>query len=115
MKFDFQKLEVYKKAKLFHAQTRAIIAKNNVKGNCNDQFSRSSFSIILNIAEGSGRFLKADRKNFFTIARSSVFECVAVADVLMDEHIISNGEYDCVESLADELSRMLYTMINNLR
>jgi hypothetical protein len=33
----------------------------------------------------------------------------------MDEHIISSGEYDCVESLADELSRMLYTMINNLR
>jgi len=115
MKFDFQKLEVYKKAKLFHSQIRAIISKNKVAGCYNDQFSRSSFSVVLNIAEGSGRFSKADRKNFFTIARSSVFECVAAADILRDEQIMSDVEYEGIENLADELSRMLYAMIQNLR
>ena len=35
-------------------------------------------SIALNIAEGSGRFSKPDRRNFFIISRGSVFECVAI-------------------------------------
>jgi hypothetical protein len=31
-------------------------------------------SIVLNIAEGSGRFSNADKRNFYIIARSSIFE-----------------------------------------
>jgi four helix bundle protein len=114
MKFDFQKLEVYKKAKAFHEVTRSIVSKNCVTGYYNDQICRASFSVVLNIAEGSGRFSKADRKNFFIIARSSVFECVAAADVLKDKAVIEETDYNAIESLADELSRMLYTMIQNL-
>jgi four helix bundle protein len=33
-------------------------------------------SISSNIAEGNGRFTKADHKHFFGIARGSVQECV---------------------------------------
>jgi hypothetical protein len=33
-----------------------------------DQLNRASLSISANIAEGNGRFTKADRKNFFGIA-----------------------------------------------
>jgi four helix bundle protein len=68
----------------------------------------------LNIAEGSGRFAKKDRRNFFVISRSSVFECVAILDVLKDENIISTEEFEVLENQADELSRILYTMIKNL-
>jgi len=50
-----------------------------------DQLGRASFSIVLNIAEGSGKASLNDRKNYFTIARGSVFECVAVIDILKDE------------------------------
>ena len=55
-----------------------------------DLLSRASFSVVLNIAEGSGRFSKKDRQNFFVITRSSVFECVAILDVLKDNHVISS-------------------------
>ncbi|MBK6331410.1 MAG: four helix bundle protein [Bacteroidetes bacterium] len=41
--------------------------------------------MVLNIAEGSGKASLNDRKNYFTIARGSVFECVAVNDILKDE------------------------------
>jgi hypothetical protein len=36
------------------------------------------------------RVQKPDRRNFFIIARSSIFECVAILDVLKDENIIGD-------------------------
>ena len=80
----------------------------------NDQLGRASFSVPLNIAEGSGKFSKADRKNYFTNARASLFECVAVLDILSDENSISKTEAENLMRDADELSRILYAMIKNL-
>ncbi|MCB9222888.1 MAG: four helix bundle protein [Crocinitomicaceae bacterium] len=114
MKFEFQKLEVYKKAKFFHEKAKELVANNKLSNYSKDQLSRASFSVVLNIAEGSGRFSKADRRNFFVITRSSVFECVAILDVLKDEKIIKLEEYEEMENYADELSRMLFAMIKNL-
>jgi len=80
----------------------------------NDQLGRASFSVPLNIAEGSGKFSKADRKNYFTTARASVFECIAVLDILSDDGKISKSELQQMMNQADELSRMLFAMIKNL-
>lgn len=86
--FDFEKLDVYKKAKIFNAEIRAFIKVSKLDPTTKDQLRRASFSIVLNIAEGSGRFSKADRRNFYVISRSSVFECIAILDVLKDENIM---------------------------
>lgn len=112
--FDFQKLEVYKKSKLFHASCKKIILENNLDNFVKDQLGRASFSVALNIAEGSGKFSKADRRNYFTIARASVFECIAVSDMLCDEKIITKAEFDDLTVKATELSKILYAMIKNL-
>lgn len=55
--FDFEKLEVYKKAKLFNAEIRSFISSNRLYPSTKDQLRRASFSIVLNLAEGSGRFV----------------------------------------------------------
>lgn len=55
-----------------------------------------------------------DRKNYFTTARGSVFECVAVLDILSDENNITNKELEPLMKNADELSRILFVMIRNL-
>jgi four helix bundle protein len=68
----------------------------------------------LNIAEGSGKFSKAGRKNYFTTARASVFECVAVLDILKDEGKLSDSDFEGLLKDADELSRILYSMVKNL-
>ena len=112
--FDFQKLEVYKKAKLFHANCKKIILEKKLDRFVIDQLSRASFSVPLNIAEGSGKFSKADRKNYFTTARASLFECVAIVDILNESGRISEFEMEQIMKEADELSRILYTMIKNL-
>ncbi|MBI2279890.1 MAG: four helix bundle protein [Bacteroidetes bacterium] len=112
--FDFQKLEVYKKAKVFHISCKKLIIEKKVDNYVKDQLGRASFSVPLNIAEGSGKFSKADRKNYFTTARASVFECVAVLDILTDEEKITKTEFEVYQLNADELSRILYAMIKNL-
>jgi four helix bundle protein len=112
--FDFQKLEVYKKAKVFHVECKNILLANKFDRYVNDQLGRASFSVPLNIAEGSGKFSKADRRNYFTTARASVFECIAILDILCDGNQITTSELEQLMNKADELSRILYTMIKNL-
>lgn len=102
--FDFQKLEVYKKAKGFHISCKKLIIEKKVDSYVRDQLGRASFSVPLNIAEGSGKFSKADRKNYFTTARASVFECVAILDILSDEEKITKIEFEVYQQNADELS-----------
>lgn len=112
--FDFEKLEVYKKAKLFNSEIRSFILSNRLDPTTKDQLRRASFSVVLNLAEGSGRFSKPDRRNFFVISRSSVFECVAILDILKDEDAIAMPLFQSFHQKADELSRILYAMIKNL-
>jgi four helix bundle protein len=76
----------------FHCDCKALFSSRSLDRFVVDQLGRASFSIPLNIAEGSGKFSKPDRKNYFTTARASVFECVAVLDILCDEGKLSNEE-----------------------
>jgi four helix bundle protein len=69
---------------------------------------------MLNIADSSGRFTKPDKRNFFVIARGSVFECVAIFDFLLDEKVITIAQYKEFYNQAEELSKMLYGLIKSL-
>jgi four helix bundle protein len=68
MAFAFEKLLVYQKSVDF---ADAVCEKTEHftrgYGFLVDQLNGASLSISANIAEGSGRFTKADRKNFFGI------------------------------------------------
>lgn len=112
--FDFQNLEVYKKAKLFHLSCKSLILNNKLDNYVKDQLGRASFSVVLNITEGSGKFSKPDRRNYFVISRGSIFECVAILDILHDTEIINKPAFESYLINADELSRILYAMIKNL-
>ena len=112
--FDFEKLDVYQKAKAFNGEIRLFIKHSKLDPTSKDQLRRAAFSIVLNIAEGSGRFSSADRRNFFIISRSSVFECIAILDVLKDESVLDVKHFELFYSAAEQLSKMLYAMIKNL-
>ena len=60
--FDFEKLTVYIKAKSINAEIKTFIQSSKRDPTTKDQLRRASFSIVLNIAEGTGRFSKADKK-----------------------------------------------------
>ena len=113
--FDFEKLDVYKKAKTFNSGIRNFIRDIRLDSTTRDQLRRAAFSIVLNLAEGSGRFSHPDRRNFYIISRSSIFECIAILDILKDESIIDENSYRGFYYQGEELSKILFTMIKNLQ
>ncbi len=112
--FDFENLSVYQKAKEFNKKVHTLLSENKVDKTTNHQLRRASFSIMLNIAEGSGRFTKADKRNFYIISRGSVFECVAILDYLLDIDELDNKTFKTFYDELEELSKMLYALIKGL-
>jgi four helix bundle protein len=112
--FDFQKLEVYQKAKSFCKQITATINEKRFDRVTNDQLRRASFSIMLNIAEGTSRFSNKDRKNFFIVARGSAFECAAIMEYVYETDEISQEAFTENMTKLEEISRMLFGLIRNL-
>ena len=112
--FDFEKLDVYKKAKQFNKSITLFLAQTNVDKVTHDQLRRASFSIMLNIAEGAGRFTNKDKRNFYVISRGSAFECVAILDYLCDIDQIFEADYDKYYQFLEEISKMLFSLIKGL-
>lgn len=77
--FKFRELDVYRCA-VAHLPKAYSIAKV-CDGELASQLRRAALSINLNIAEGTGRFDR-DQRKFLTIARGSALECAAVMDAL---------------------------------
>ena len=112
--WDFQKLEVYQKSKNFCKEITAALREKKFDKVTNDQLRRASFSIMLNIAEGTSRFSIKDKRNFFVVARGSAFECVAILEYLIEVNEISQDTFTNYEIQLDEISRMLFGLIRNL-
>ena len=71
--FQCERLDVYRVAMKFH---RAIVPFRQMRGcaNLRDQLLRASESIVLNIAEGAGRFGADDKRRFYRMACGSAMK-----------------------------------------
>jgi four helix bundle protein len=113
--FPYQKLEVYKKAFLLNQSVYGLLKGNSkIPAYARNQLGRASLSIVLNIAEACAKFTKKDRRNFYVIARGSIFESAAMVEILYVENEISLELKIQLEEGFNEVSRILYTMIKNL-
>src|ERR1017187_8165081 len=115
MAFMFENLQVYQKAVDFadriasHTQSVPHGYRFLV-----DQLNRAALSIATNLAEGNGRFTKPDRKNFFTIARGSVQECVPLLEIAVRRGFIATNDHAQMKSSLEGISRMISGLINGL-
>ena len=115
MTFQFEKLLVYQKAVDFADQVCATTEQfPRGYGFLIDQLNRAALSIAANIAEGNGRFTKADRKNFFIIARGSVQECVPLLELARRRNLVDDAKHAELKSQLEEISRMLSGLISGL-
>ena len=111
MAFPFEDLEVYKRSIQFVSETESLLERVKFSRTLADQFSRAALSIPLNIAEGNGRWHKGDKRNFFWIARGSVFECVPILEILRIKDLISDDERRVLRDQLEVLGKMLTRLI----
>jgi four helix bundle protein len=112
--FDFEKLEIYKRSKLLNYSLRKFMIEVNLDSATRYQLRRASLSIVLNIAEGSGRRSKSDKRHFFVMSRGSLFECVAILDILKDEEVLNTDDFTLYYRHSEILSKMLLGTIKSL-
>lgn len=114
--FDFENLDVYRKAKDLNKEVLLFLRNNKqIDSYIRDQLKRASVSIVINIAEGSGKFSKPDKRNFYTISRGSVYECVSLFDVIRDEDQIADDMFHYFYQKYEVISKMLLGLINSQR
>jgi four helix bundle protein len=113
--FTFEKLLVYQRAIDFADQVCATTEHfPRGYGFLCDQLNRAALSIAANIAEGNGRFTKADRRNFFGIARGSAQECVPMLELARRRSMLTDGEHASLKDRLEEIARMLSGLIRGL-
>ena len=115
MAFAFEKLNVYQKSIDF-ADSITALTEKFPRGYyfLTDQLNRAALSIATNIAEGNGRFTKADRKNFFIIARGSVQECVPLLELAKRRKLIDEKTHNDFREDLETIAKMLSGLINGL-
>jgi four helix bundle protein len=82
MSLTHAKLDVYQAALQLArgcAQVRESVPRMN--RDLIDQLTRASQSVVLNIAEGVGRFRPLDKRKFYLTALGSAHECAAILDL----------------------------------
>ncbi len=113
--FDFEKFHVYVKTEYLIERLQPVLGNKKINSRIRDQFYRASSSILLNIAEGAGKYSKRDKKNYYVIARGSAQECVAIINLLKIEQNIDKDLYKDLYDLLVEISKMLSGLINSMR
>jgi len=114
--FDFEKLEVYQKAKSLNKLVQQLLRSNRtIDSYLRDQLRRASISMVINIAEGSGKFSLGDKRNFYTISRGSVYECVSLFELLLDDASIDQDTFQRFYAEFETVSKMLFGLIQSQR
>lgn len=114
--FSYQKLEVYRRAFGLNKSIYGFLKNNpQIPSYVRNQLGRASLSIQLNIAEGSAKFSSKDRRNFFVTARGSTFECASIVEFLCSEKEIPEEFFQEISIELEEISRMLFALVNNLQ
>jgi len=116
MAFQFEKLEVYQKALDWVEVVENLCEslKGKISYSLLDQLSRAALSIPLNIAEGNGRWHKGEKRQFFWIARGSVFECVPIMQVLHRKNLINEQQYAGYYEHLDIIAKMLTNLVKSV-
>lgn len=108
--FRFLDWEVYKDSKKVTTLILRIVNKlpKEYRYDLGSQIIRSALSISLNIAEGSGKYSDKELNRFFNIALGSVNETLAGTDILRDNNLVTEEEFNIVaqklESIGNQLS-----------
>ena len=108
-KFRFLKWKVYQDAKELFVLILNVVKKipKEYRFELGSQLIRASLSILLNIAEGSGKNSDRELNRFIDISLGSLNETLAAIDALKDTKLITESDFNKIFKLIDEISNQL--------
>ena len=107
--FRFIDWPVYQDAKRFAHINIQLVHKlpREYRFEIGSQIIRSSISVALNIAEGSGKNSDRDFAHFLNISKGSLFETVAAIDILRDNKLVTQASFIEITELGNQISNQL--------
>jgi four helix bundle protein len=108
MAFDHEQLDVYRLGLEFLVLAERVIqALPKGRSHLADQLTRASISIVLNIAEGAGKFSKGDKRRYYLAARGSATESAPLMDVYLRLELMPLAEHDAGKQMLERIVAML--------
>lgn len=116
MAFSFENLKVYRDSLTFVQDIQLLLSAlgKHCPTVMRNQLSRAALSIPLNIAEGNGRWHKAEKRQFFYISRGSAYECVSVLQVMARMGLLKDDVMTKFYESLVEISKMLSALIRSV-
>jgi four helix bundle protein len=116
MPFLFEKLDSYNKAVAFADEIDSLLVskRGQLSTGFRDQLTRAALSISLNLAEGNGRWHAPDKRQFFYVARGSIFECIPMLQILKKRELIDEKTFLRLYSQSEDLSKMISGLIKSV-
>lgn len=113
---NFEDLKVWQKSRLLCTEIFSLTSIGSFSKDfgLKDQINRSSGSIMDNIAEGFGRKGNLEFINFLTYSGGSVCECKSQLYRAFDRNYISEEKRKELSELADEVGKMISSLISYL-
>lgn len=114
-KSGYRDLEVWQKARVLASRIYAVtqqFPKSELFG-LTSQLRRATISVASNIAEGHGRRSAAERIQFLTMARGSLFEIETQVTVSADLEFIKAAEAEDLLARTTETARLLNGLIRH--
>ncbi|MBI4836705.1 MAG: four helix bundle protein [Candidatus Abawacabacteria bacterium] len=113
--FTFEGFPVYLLAEEFYLAVLGSCLRNyKIVPEIRSQLQRASSSILLNLAEGAGKYSKKDKKNFYVITRGSIHECVAIIRIIRLEGKIEDTNYMILYTKLHQISQMMSGLITKM-
>jgi len=93
--FRFLEWQVYKESKVLFTFIHDLVKKlpKEYRFELGSQILRSASSVVLNIAEGSGKESEKELNRFIEMSLGSLYETLANLDILHTENFISREEF----------------------
>lgn len=117
-KFDFEKLEVWRRAVLFGKNVIEVAEKIDSERKhfrLVEQIEAASTSVSMNIAEGKGRHSKKEYIQFLFYARGSIFETVTLLEIFKMKNWIDEADFFKIRLEAIEITKMLNALIGAIK
>jgi four helix bundle protein len=115
MPFDHERLDVYQLSLDLLAHADSVIEQlPRGRSHLADQLTRAATSIVLNIAEGAGKFSKADKRRYYLTACGSATESAAILDVCLRLELMPSESHRSGKEMLERIVSMLVKLSKSL-